>query len=140
MNSIESLHDLATASDYDPNSMPVEKAREHIRALSIAGHRIRTPAIRSALGRVLAEDMISPVNVPQHDNSAMDGYAVRFDDHQNRWRTATTMIGTSFAGTPFAGQGRHRAKRVRIMTGGSVPSGADTRHSTGAWQNFPATR
>ena len=70
MSSANTLHDLATASDYDPNSMPVEKAREYIRAFLSPVTAVERLNIRAALGRVLAEDVISPVNVPQHDNSA----------------------------------------------------------------------
>jgi len=71
------LHELSCADDYDPNSMPVPRAREVIaRFLSPIG-TIERVSVRAALGRVLAEDVISPVDVPSHDNSAMDGYALR---------------------------------------------------------------
>jgi molybdopterin molybdotransferase len=125
MNSSPSLHDLSAASDYDPNSMPVEKAREHIRAFLSPVTAVERLNIRAALGRVLAEDVISPLNVPQHDNSAMDGYAVRFADLKADGETTLNVIGTSFAGKPFertAGPGQ----AVRIMTGAVIPAGADT--------------
>lgn len=81
--------------------------------------------IRSALGRVLAEDITSPVNVPGHDNSAMDGYAVRFADLATEGETPLRLAGTAFAGHPFAGP-LEAGQCVRIMTGGVVPAGADT--------------
>ena len=105
MDSSKSLHDLSAASDYDPNSMPVEKAREHIRAFLSPVTAVERLNIRAALGRILAEDVISPVNVPQHDNSAMDGYAVRFSDLNADAESKLKIIGTSFAGKPFRGGG-----------------------------------
>src|SRR5258706_1240433 len=79
---------------------------------------------RAALGRVLAEDVISPLDVPSHDNSAMDGYAVRFADLKADDEVTLKVAGRSFAGVPF--QGAVRAGTcVRIMTGGVVPDGCD---------------
>ena len=112
------------ADDYDPNSMPVAKARAFIHTFLSPVSGVARVALRSALGRVLAEDVISPVNVPGHRNSAMDGWAMRFEDlHGNE--TALTEIGTSFAGQPFAGT-LGKGECVRIFTGGVVPEGADT--------------
>ena len=125
MDSPKSLHDLAAASDYDPNSMPVDKAREHIRAFLSPVTAVERLHIRAALGRVLAEDVVSPVDVPQHDNSAMDGYAVRFDDLKPEGEAILKVIGTSFAGKPFAGM-LSAGQAVRIMTGAVIPSGADS--------------
>ena len=120
-----SLRDLTATSDYDPDSMPVEKARAHIRAFLSPVTAVERLHIRACLGRVLAEDVISPINVPQHDNSAMDGYAVRFADLKSDGETALKIIGTAFAGKPFDGMlGPEQA--VRIMTGAVIPVGADT--------------
>lgn len=81
--------------------------------------------VRQALDRLLAEDVIAPCNVPAHDNSAMDGYAVRFDDLSADTDTSLTVVGTAFAGKPFSGLiGSGQA--VRIMTGAAIPQGADT--------------
>ncbi len=113
------------ADDYDPNSMPVAKARAFIhRFLEPVEARVRVP-ICDALGRVLAEDVISPVDVPSHRNSAMDGWALRGADLAAEGETALEEIGSSFAGRPFAGSVR-AGQCVRIMTGGVVPEGADT--------------
>jgi molybdopterin molybdotransferase len=125
MSSAKTLHDIAATSDYDPNSMPVEIARQHIRAFLSPVTAIERLNIRAALGRVLAEDVISPVNVPQHDNSAMDGYAVRFADLNGDAETALKVVGAAFAGKPYVGTvGAGQA--VRIMTGAVIPSGADS--------------
>lgn len=82
-------------------------------------------AVRAALGRVLAADVIAPFNVPAHDNSAMDGYAVRAEDLAAAGETRLTIVGTAFAGHAFSGQvGAGQA--VRIMTGAVIPHGADS--------------
>jgi molybdopterin molybdotransferase len=119
------LRTVSCADDYDPDSMPVDKARQWIRAfLNPVSGKQKVP-IRAALGRVLAEDVISPVDVPGHDNSAMDGYAVRFEDLAATGSSTLKLIGTSFAGRPFVGQ-IGKGECVRIMTGGVMPKGADT--------------
>ncbi len=121
----KTLRDISCADDYDPNSMPVDKAREFIRGQlqPVAGaERI---AIRTALGRVLAVDVISPLDVPAHDNSAMDGYALRFADLNSGGETRLKVAGTAFAGKPFAGTPA-KGECVRIMTGAVIPPGTDT--------------
>ena len=112
------------ADDYDPNSMPVAKARAFIHQfLEPIRGTVRVP-VRDALGRVLAEDVLSPVNVPAHRNSAMDGWAMRGADLAAGEATLAE-IGVSFAGKPFSGK-VGIGQCVRIMTGGVVPEGADT--------------
>lgn len=120
-----SITQASCADDYDPNSMPVDKARAFIREfLTPVSGTVRVP-IRSALGRVLAEDVISPLNVPAHVNSAMDGWAVRAADLLDGAETVLTEAGASFAGVPFKGVPGER-QCVRIFTGGVVPAGLDT--------------
>ena len=118
------ITEASCADDYDPNSMPVAKARAFIHTfLSPVKGFARLP-IRTALGRVLSEDIISPVNVPAHINSAMDGWAIRVNDLANDPSKALTEVGTSFAGQPFIGTvGPEQC--VRIFTGGVVPAGCD---------------
>jgi len=120
----KTLTSLAQDSDYDPNSMPVAKAREYIRAFLTPVKGVERLHIRSALGRVLAEDVFSGIDVPAHDNSAMDGYAFRQTDVGDAGATLA-VIGTSFAGRPYEGQVA-AGQAVRIMTGGVMPAGADT--------------
>lgn len=82
-------------------------------------------AVRDALGRILARDVVAPCNVPAHDNSAMDGYAVRADDLAIDGESRLAVVGTAFAGRAFSGLvGPGQA--VRIMTGAVIPAGADT--------------
>lgn len=83
-----------------------------------------TVPIRSALGRVLVRDVVAPFNVPAHDNSAMDGYAVRAADLSGD-ETRLSIVGTAYAGAAFSGVvGAGQA--VRIMTGAVLPRGADS--------------
>lgn len=80
--------------------------------------------VRSALGRVLARDLVAPFDVPAHDNSAMDGYAVRAADLVGA-ETSLNVVGTAMAGGAFSGTvGPGQA--VRIMTGAVLPLGADS--------------
>ena len=119
------ISQASCADDYDPNSMSVDQARAFIhRFLEPIEGTLRVP-VRSALGRVLAEDVLSPVDVPAHRNSAMDGWAMRGADLKADGETTLTEIGTSFAGKPFGGP-VGPGQCVRIMTGGVVPEGADT--------------
>ena len=119
------LQTLSCADDYDPESLGAERARQLILDLvePLSGSE-RIP-LRESLGRVLAEDVISPHDVPGHDNSAMDGYALRFADLAAEGETALRIAGTTFAGRAFAGR-LGPGECVRIMTGGVIPAGADT--------------
>ncbi len=116
---------IAGGDDYDPDSMPVTKARELITRFLAPVTDTESLELRSALGRILAADIVSPINVPAHDNSAMDGYAIRAADLSNAGETTLKRIGASFAGKPYTGAVQ-RGECVRIMTGGVVPTGADT--------------
>ncbi|MEW6313312.1 MAG: molybdopterin molybdotransferase MoeA [Pseudomonadota bacterium] len=115
---------LSCADDYDPNSLPVDKARALIATYLQPLAATETLTLKDALGRVLAQDIVSPLNVPAHDNSAMDGYALRHADLETD-ESALRLIGASFAGQPFAGTVA-AGQCVRIMTGAVIPDGADT--------------
>ncbi|MEO8134320.1 MAG: molybdopterin molybdotransferase MoeA, partial [Betaproteobacteria bacterium] len=125
MNTPLSLRELSCADDYDPNSMPVDKARQYIGTFLSPVTATERVHVRGALGRVLAEDIRSPIAVPGHDNSAMDGYAVRYDDLRPEAAVTLRVTGTAFAGKPVA-QSVSAGEAVRIMTGGVMPAGADT--------------
>jgi molybdopterin molybdotransferase len=119
------LREVSCADDYDPDSMPVDRARALIRQFLTPLTATQRVHIRRALDRVLAEDLTSPIAVPGHDNSAMDGWAVRFADLDPAAETELTRIGESFAGKPYAGTLGPR-ETVRIFTGGVMPANADT--------------
>lgn len=112
------------ADDYDPDALSVVEALRRIEQVvqPISGYE--RLALRSALGRVLATPIISPLDVPAYINSAMDGYAVRYADLASQGDHGLQVIGTALAGAPFTGQvGPGTA--VRLMTGAVVPEGAD---------------
>ena len=92
--------------------MPVDGARALIRRFLAPVTATERVHIRQALGRVLAADVVSPIDVPGHDNSAMDGWAVRFADLAPDGETTLARVGESFAGKPCTarvGAGRARA-------------------------------
>jgi molybdopterin molybdotransferase len=112
-------------SGYDPDALPVRDAQRIIREFVQPVRAVEKVALRSALGRVLALDVISPIDVPAHDNSAMDGFALRGSDLREDAPVTLRVIGTTFAGNasglvPAAGE------CVRIMTGGVMPDGCDS--------------
>ncbi len=111
--------------DYDPNSLPVDEALRRIDTELQPIHGFERVHIRSALGRVLAEDVCSTINVPAFRNSAMDGYAIVGTDIPADSTRELTVVGKAFAGKPFDG-GIKPGQCVRIMTGAAMPEGADT--------------
>lgn len=107
-----------------PNgTLSVEQAQAHILTGISALTTHETANLWQARGRILAQAVTAPLDVPPHRNSAMDGYALRHADLGNR--QALRVIGSSFAGRPLAGS-VHAGECVRIMTGAVVPDGADT--------------
>ena len=119
------IHQASCADDYDPDAMPVVRARAFIHTFLKPISGVAQVPIRSALGRVLAADIVSPVNVPAHRNSAMDGWAMRHADLAQDAATTLTEIGSSFAGKPYVGA-VNPGECVRIFTGGVVPRECDT--------------
>lgn len=125
------FHDTAgPASSPAPNPLPVESARALIRRAIAPVAMVERVALRAALHRVLAEDIVSPIDVPAHDNAAMDGYA--FDGTALSAVTgakpvelALVVAGEARAGHPFT-QTCRTGECVRIMTGAPMPAGCDT--------------
>ncbi|HSI21603.1 MAG TPA: gephyrin-like molybdotransferase Glp [Methylophilaceae bacterium] len=116
---------ISCADDYDPNSMSVDKARRFIRDFLQPVQTKESLALRCSLGRVLAEDILSPYNVPNHNNSAMDGYALNADDLAASGNTSLRIAGTAFAGKAFEGR-VGKGECVRIMTGAVMPAECDS--------------
>jgi molybdopterin molybdotransferase len=120
------LDDIAAQlQGYDPQALSVDQVQEFLSRLVQPVVATDAVGLVSALGRVLAQDIISPLNVPPHDNSAMDGFA--FDGRQLSSATALQfkVVGTALAGKAWAGQCR-AGECVRIMTGAVMPQGLDT--------------
>lgn len=116
--------DLETLSDYDPDSMSVEQARQLIKHFLVALDTQESVPLRAALHRILACDVISPIAVPPHDYSSMDGYAVRYADLHST-PVILRMVGKSLAGHPYT-ETVTAGACVRIMTGALIPHGCDT--------------
>lgn len=114
------------ADDCAPTGSPllsVEQGRQRILDAVAAIGETERLALGELSGRVLAESVVSAIDVPPFDNSAMDGYAVRSADC-NAAETRLDVIGTCFAGSPFSGELKD-GQCVRIMTGAVLPAGAD---------------
>ncbi|MBA3478317.1 MAG: molybdenum cofactor guanylyltransferase [Lautropia sp.] len=111
--------------DFDPKALPVARAQAVMERFIEPIDQPEQVDLRHCLGRILARAVVSPIDVPAHDNSAMDGYAVRGADLQPDAPTRHAVVGTSLAGTPFDGV-LGEGQAVRIMTGGVMPPGADT--------------
>ena len=121
-----SLTQLVSCMDgYDPDALPVDRARAAIRSFVAPIAANERVAVRASLGRVLGEDIVSPVDVPGHDNAAMDGWAVRGSDLQPDGETALREIGAAYAGRKFEREVRP-GECVRVMTGAVMPGGTDT--------------
>jgi molybdopterin molybdotransferase len=105
--------------------MSVEAARTLLaeRVGPVAG--IESAGLAEALGRVLAEDVAAPIDVPPYDNSAVDGYAVRFADLSPDSETVLPVIARVAAGS-VPGALDPAGKAVRIFTGAPMPEGCDT--------------
>ena len=115
------IADPSCMEDYDPNAMSVTQARQFIQQFLSPVVETEMVAIMQNLGRVLAADIVSPSNVPNHNNSAMDGYAFKYSEGAK----IIKMIGTAFAGKAFSGEVK-AGECVKIMTGAVIPTGADT--------------
>jgi molybdopterin molybdotransferase len=138
INTLDELHTLDTTpraprladvvsclSAYDPDALPVRDAQRIIREFVTPIRSTEQVALRAALGRVLAQDVVSPISVPAHDNSAMDGFALRGADLRADESTTLTVIDTVYAGRPSDVVPK-AGECVRIMTGGVMPAGCDS--------------
>ena len=137
INTLDELHALDTVkvprladvvsclSAYDPDALPVRDAQRIIREFVTPVRTTEMVALRAALGRVLAADITSTIDVPSHDNSAMDGYALRGSDLPADAPARLRVIGTAYAGRAFDGSPQP-GECVRIMTGAVMPAGCDS--------------
>lgn len=109
---------------YDADHLPVALARQLILRFIHPLDETEQLPLKAALGRVLADDVISFINVPAHDNSAMDGYAFHGSALGDQPVTLR-VTGVAYAGRPFNSR-VNRGDCVRIMTGAVMPDGCDT--------------
>ena len=124
---MKSLDEIAQAlQGFDPQALSVDKAQEFIQHLVQALPPVVAEELplMQALGRIVAEDIISPIHVPAHDNSAMDGFA--FDGKQlGLTPLKLRVVGTALAGKAWQGNVK-TGECVKIMTGAVMPAGLDT--------------
>ena len=115
----------AELQGYDPNALSADAVNVFLSRLVEPVREVEQVSLFDALGRVLAQEVVSPISVPPHDNSAMDGYAfagaqLRSDAPLTLRVAGTAMAGMAWQGSAGAGQ------CVRIMTGAIMPAGLDT--------------
>lgn len=125
---MKSLADIAAAlQGYDPQALTVTQVGEFLAQLAqpLSANEAQDIALFDALGRVLAQDVISPIHVPPHNNSAMDGFA--FDGSQLSPTQALHLrvVGTALAGKAWQGRVQ-TGECLKIMTGAILPEGLDT--------------
>ncbi|MDO8440088.1 MAG: molybdopterin molybdenumtransferase MoeA, partial [Polaromonas sp.] len=110
----------AELQGYDPQALSADDVLRFLSRLVEPVQDIVQLPLFEALGRVLAADVVSPVDVPPHDNSAMDGYA--FDGTLLAGKTALTLkvVGTALAGKAWQGTVQ-AGECVKIMTGAIMP-------------------
>jgi molybdopterin molybdotransferase len=115
----------AELQGYDPQALSADSVNDFLARLVAPVAETEQVGIFDALDRVLALDIVSPVSVPPHDNSAMDGYA--FDGAQLKPSELLSLevVGTALAGKAWQGSVAP-GECVKIMTGAIMPAGTDT--------------
>lgn len=123
MKTLEQI--AAELQGYDPQAMSADAVQTFLSRLVTPVQEVLELPLFEALGRVLADDVISPFDVPPHDNSAMDGYA--FDGQQLMPDAALELqvVGTALAGKVWQGNVKV-GQCIKIMTGAAMPQGLDT--------------
>ena len=125
---MKSIDDIAAAlQGYDPQALSVDQVNAFLHELvqPVSADESQDVYLFDALGRVLAQDVISPISVPAHNNSAMDGFA--FDAAQLKADQPLTLrvVGTALAGKAWQGK-VNAGECLKIMTGAILPDGLDT--------------
>ena len=114
-----------TLQGYDPQALKMDDANAFIAKLVAPVQGVETLALRQCTGRVLAQDVVSPISVPAHDNSAMDGFAFSSTlllpgQSLSLRNVGTALAGKAWVGTVVAGE------CLKVMTGAILPIGLDT--------------
>ena len=121
-----SLADIAAQLEaYDPQALPANEVLNFLDRLVTPVHDSESVDIFAALGRVTAQDVISPINVPPHDNSAMDGFAFDGAQLSDSQALSLKVVGTALAGKAWEGH-VNAGECVKIMTGAIMPKGLNT--------------
>jgi molybdopterin molybdotransferase len=114
----------ARLEGYDPQALSAEGVGAFLAELVSPIGATESVGVLDAPGRVLARDLVSPLSVPPHDNSAMDGYAFAGAELV-AGALQLEVVGTAFAGKAWQGEVR-AGQCVKIMTGAIMPAGLDT--------------
>ncbi len=115
----------AELAGYDPQALSADTVNACLAQLVEPVTEVEDVGIFQALGRVLAADVISPISVPPHDNSAMDGYALDGSQLNTDKGLSLKVIGTALAGKAWSGSVRV-GECLKIMTGAVMPPGLNT--------------
>ena len=110
---------------YDPQALSAAQVNDFLARLVQPVDGQDSLPLMQAHGRILAQDVVSPISVPPHDNSAMDGYALRGAELLTDRPTVLQAVGTALAGAAWSGRVQ-AGECVRIMTGAIMPAGLDT--------------
>ena len=110
---------------YDPQALSAAHVNAFLAELVQPVRETEHVTPMQALDRILAEDVVSPISVPPHDNSAMDGFAFAGREMQAGQPIRLRVVGTALAGKAWSGQ-CEAGECVRIMTGAIMPAGLDT--------------
>jgi len=113
------------ADIYESGLLPVEQALKQILSALPCLTDYETINIEQTKGRTLSQAISAPFNVPKHNNSAVDGYALNSKDLPNKDVASLSISGTAYAGKPWR-TSINPGECIRIMTGAVIPSGTDT--------------
>jgi len=119
------IEKLPSCDDPFDSLLPVESARQQLLDSIEPIAETESIELLDATGRVLAHDVVSPINVPSFTNSAMDGYALSADSIPNSGETSLKLVGTAWAGREYEGS-VGTGEAVRVFTGALMPAGTDT--------------
>ncbi len=125
---MKSIDEIAAAlQGYDPQALSVDQVNAFLSHLvqPVASQDSQDVFLFDALGRVLAQDVISPISVPAHNNSAMDGFAFDASQLQAEQTLTLRVVGTALAGNAWQGK-VNAGECLKIMTGAILPDGLDT--------------
>jgi molybdopterin molybdotransferase len=123
---MRSLADIAAQlQGYDPKALSADAVNEFLGHLVEPVRDAEDVTVFDALGRVLAQDIVSPISVPPHDNSAMDGFAFDGQVLAAGGTVVLEVVGTALAGKAWQGAAG-AGQCVKIMTGAIMPAGLDT--------------
>ena len=126
MTQAKSIDEIAALlQGYDPQALSAQDVLKFLTQLVNTVAETEEVEIFQSLGRIVAKDVISPIDVPPHDNSAMDGFAFKDQQLSSAENITLKVVGTALAGKAWQGQVKS-GECVKIMTGAIMPDGLDT--------------